>query len=132
TVIVAWSNGFLPDPATALVEARLLDAGGLPPVEVATPGAEVEGPEGRPPPLEWVGTYRNGEKIVVLKRQRDGLAFFDGVRDLPVVPLEGDRWGFRLPDGRTAPLTFRLVEAGGRRFVLMNGRAHARQQARLP
>lgn len=132
TVMVAWGNGFLPDPAADLVETRLLDATGLPPPETNASVPAGQGSDTIPPPVEWAGRYRNGEKIVLLERVGDTLVFFDGVRNLPVVPRGGGRWGFRLPDGRMGPLTFSLVRAGGRRFVILNGRAHVRQERRVP
>lgn len=123
TGLLLWSNATGPRRVVRIVEDRLALALGLPdrfsdrsrrpPVP-----ADAEGPS-----LEWAGTYRNGERIVVLDTVDGRLVFFDGTRNLAVGPAPDGTWAARLADGRTA-LVFRLVEVGGQRFVVIREHAH--------
>ena len=126
TVLVAWGNGRYPSRTSRFIENAIATSLDLPadvPMAPNAPPEELEGPED---PSAWAGTYRNGNLIIVLRYEQESLLLFSGTQNLSVAPLGEGIMAARIADGRIA-LTFRLVEAGGRRFVFLGNIAYSMQ-----
>ncbi|MDH3269853.1 MAG: serine hydrolase [Gemmatimonadota bacterium] len=81
------------------------------------------------PADEWAGRYLNGDRLVILE-EREGTLWLTGDMELQVSAYEGDMY-FATLDG--LPLyPFRLkTDAAGRRYVVLQDRAHLNEEDRV-
>ncbi len=125
TVLVAWGSGSYPGGTARFVENQIAVSLGLEPEfsPSSTPTRSVVASPANDEDLaSWAGTYVNGAYKVALTAIAGGLAYYDGVSELPVELLSPGLYGVRIADGRIG-VRFKLLEIGDRRFVfLMTGR----------
>jgi len=128
-VIVVWSVGEWPGAVANFTLSRVADALGAPAATAPAPhssagsdGSEVPLPD----PAKGVGTYRNGDRIFVLRKSGGALVMFDGARELPLTTVKPNTLAAHLPDGRVA-LQFELLrDAEGRPYLYYRKLAYRR------
>lgn len=119
TAVFIWSVGGWPGPVGSFTLARVADAFGAPPDTAVS--RRTDPPDSTtfplPDPREWAGTYRNGDRIFVLREADGALAMFDGSRDLALTAEGPNTMAAHVPDGRVAVRFDLLRDASGRRFL---------------